>query len=426
MQLVLEFPPPWQLKDGPDGQRLAVLPGPSLPLAIATWSPLVLRPLDGAARLAQASREGLPAAASVRPGKTLDHVTRAGWPFATLGAEVLGDDGRLLECRLCVVFSFLEHAAVVVVRTPSREEHARLESQLLAILASGRPAWQQHASLAEQMDLGPLPSFAADIVPPPLQQAHQLLDAGQPRPALEILEAVVAADPSLSTAHDLIGVARGRLGEHEAAAAAWERALSLAPDRVGARYNLGQVRFLGGDFAAALTAFQRVVDLVPTDFRGLRKVVQCLFALERYDDAHAARAELRRRWLASPDPGARMIHEYVFDQFAGPRFRIHAFETLQPRDPSMYPMFAFRAVDTNEHPLPYAVVVETGEEAKRAGTPYVLGVERRGVLQVLATVGELPDYPELKRWVLATMKDDASAGNFSAQGAVESAEDTSA
>lgn len=426
MQLVLDFPPTWQLKDGPDGQRLAVLPGPSLPFAIATWSPLVLRPLDSAVLLAQSSRGGLAIAASVRLGRTLEHTTRAGWPFTTLDAEVLADDGRLLECRLCVLFTFLEHAAVVVVRTPSREERARLESEVLAILASGRPAWQQHASLAEQLDLGPLPSSSPDTAPPPLQQAHQLLDAGQPRPALEILEAVVAADPSLSTAHDLIGVALGRLGEHEAAAAAWERALSLAPDRVGARYNLGQARFLCGDFAAALTAFQRVVDLVPTDFRALRKVVQCLFALERYDDAHAARAELRRRWLASPDPGARMIHEYVFDQFAGPGFRIHAFETLEPRDPSMYPMFAFRAVDTNDHPLPYAVLVETGEEAKRAGTPYVLGVERRGVLQVLATVGELPDYPELKRWVLATMKNDASARKASALSAVESSEEPSA
>ena len=108
------------------------------------------------------------------------------------------------------------------------------------------------------------------------------------------------------------------------------------------------------------------------------------------------------------DPRARFITEYVFDQFKGDGFWVHALETLRPRNPSMYPVLTFRAVEVHghhDHPLPATVLVETSDQAKQAGTPFVLAVKAGPQYRVIGASKGLPPYAELKVDVLRLLTD---------------------
>src|SRR5262249_52354344 len=93
------------------------------------------------------------------------------------------------------------------------------------------------------------------------------------------------------------------------------------------------------------------------------------------------------------------LAEYVFDQFAADGFFVHAVETLRPNDPEL---LAFRAMTGPSHDiaLPAAVVVETSEIARAAGTPYVIAVMTATGRRVVASRGTLPPYTQLKAEIL--------------------------
>jgi hypothetical protein len=114
----------------------------------------------------------------------------------------------------------------------------------------------------------------------------------------------------------------------------------------------------------------------------------------------------RRAWETTTDPRARLVTEYVFDQLAGDGFWVHAVETLRPQDPALYPVLAFRAFHHEpERALPAAVVIETSEQAKSAGTPFVIAVIAGSVYRVIRAVAVLPPYAELRPEVLRLLGD---------------------
>jgi hypothetical protein len=123
------------------------------------------------------------------------------------------------------------------------------------------------------------------------------------------------------------------------------------------------------------------------------------------------------------DSAPRFITEYVFDQFAVPpaaaggQFEgsgvwIHAIETLRPRDPSIYPVLAFRAMHhhgDHDHALPASVLIETSEQARSAGTPFVLAVQAGPRYRVIGATQQLPLYPQLKADVLTLIGEALAA-----------------
>ena len=66
-------------------------------------------------------------------------------------------------------------------------------------------------------------------------------------------------------------------------------------------------------------------------------------------------------------------------------------------------LLTFQAIEIHghhEHPLPATVTVETSDQAKQAGTPFVLAVKAGRQFRVVGMSKDLPPYPELKADVI--------------------------
>ena len=78
------------------------------------------------------------------------------------------------------------------------------------------------------------------------QDGAELIVDHQPERAVEVLEALIAADPSNEYAYFFLGSAHYELRHYEKALAAYVTALKLAPTYVGAMINAGHtLRMLG-------------------------------------------------------------------------------------------------------------------------------------------------------------------------------------
>jgi len=439
MRLSLTFPstsPTWTFKEGPNDQLAAILGGGggALPELVITYGPIIVRPDEPRPWMEQTARGDVPRESKVTIGRTGEGVTAVGWPLRFVEAEVVNARGELTEVRLCAFYTFMEHASVAIVRAANRAGMEAHGKAVLAILGSARPDWTgEPACLAEVWDLAPprkavaqnKPRLAAPVRndaelaaalaeteaalaanPTALDHVRRgglLLELERPGDALDALRAALALEPTLERAHYLSGVALGDLDKHAEAIAAWEKALALSPDRVDTVYNLAQARFFLKEFEAALVGFQTVARLDPDDFMTTRKIAQCLYALDRYDEGAAARVRFRELWGSTRDPRAGFITEFVFDQFQADGFWVHALETLRPRNPSVYVLLTFQAIEIHghhEHPLPATVTVETSDQAKQAGTPFVLAVKAGRQYRVVGMSKDLPPYPELKADVI--------------------------
>ena len=389
MRLALSFPPSlrWIHKEAPSNQRAAILPGEPVPELVITYGPLLLRPDEPRAWMERTAREAPPGARATL-GRTIEGTTRAGWPLQLLEATISDANGTLVEARVCAFYTFLEHAAVATVRA---QNSARLEAHgatVRAILESGLPDWRANpASLVEAWDLVPRRRRRAA---PPVAIQDEL------RSALDSVRAALALDPSSEAAHYAHGVVLGAAGQHAEAIEAWQRVLATSPADPDTHYNIGLAHYLLAHHADALAAFQRAHEHAPGDFFILCKLAQCFYALGRYDEGIAVREQIRASWASSADPRVRLVSEYVYDQFSEDGLRVHALESLREAGGPVRPLLAFRAIGSDELPLSITLVVETSEPARRAGTPFVLGLVAGRDYRGVGTLRELPAYPTLK------------------------------
>jgi tetratricopeptide (TPR) repeat protein len=97
-----------------------------------------------------------------------------------------------------------------------------------------------------------------------LQEARQLLAAGQLPEAIRSLQEWIATQPADAEAHALLGVALGMQGDTAAAARSLETAIQFDPQQPTFHFNLGQVREKQGDPSGAVTAYQAALQLNPT------------------------------------------------------------------------------------------------------------------------------------------------------------------
>jgi len=109
-------------------------------------------------------------------------------------------------------------------------------------------------------------------------RARACLDANRFDEACKVLESVRDRDPFCEEAHFLYGRALRALGRRDEAEGAFRRAVFLDPDFALARYELGFLRHLQGDFAAAVREYQRVLGSLSS--RGTRARKSGTLALE--------------------------------------------------------------------------------------------------------------------------------------------------
>ena len=97
----------------------------------------------------------------------------------------------------------------------------------------------------------------------PLTQGRALLEHGYLREAIAELSAAASGTENLAEANNLLGLAYDRLGDHRAAAEAYQRALVVAPKDAVLLANLGYSLYLSNDFPGALKRLREASRLAP-------------------------------------------------------------------------------------------------------------------------------------------------------------------
>lgn len=95
------------------------------------------------------------------------------------------------------------------------------------------------------------------------QEAVALLQQDRLEEGVRLLESVVERAPDVTAPHIDLGVAYGRLDEHDKAEQSLQAALALAPNHPAALNELGIVYRRTGKFDAARTSYQRALDIHP-------------------------------------------------------------------------------------------------------------------------------------------------------------------
>lgn len=167
---------------------------------------------------------------------------------------------------------------------PTAEEVARLRA--LGYLGGGRAPESSRAvpfaRLARSLEV--------------LGRAREAVAAGRAAEALPKLEAVVAELPQAQLAWQLLGSARAEVGQVEAAAAAFGRAVALDEADPVSWLGLGNIRLLKGDAAGAIDCYRR--------------------SLRADADQPEANLNLARAWLEMGQPAEAAVHLRRFLELA--------------------------------------------------------------------------------------------------------------
>jgi tetratricopeptide (TPR) repeat protein len=117
------------------------------------------------------------------------------------------------------------------------------------------------------------PTGASTLVMPPqvptsdatLRKAIDLLTVGDTARARAMVMPVLARNPDLAPAHEILGLIDASDGAFNAAIASFERAVELNPNNGTALTKLGDVHLLLGDRVTARGYFERALSILPDD-----------------------------------------------------------------------------------------------------------------------------------------------------------------
>lgn len=100
-------------------------------------------------------------------------------------------------------------------------------------------------------------------LPRDYDNALLLMQSGDYRAAVPVLQRFIAEQPSLAGPHLNLGIAHQKLGETEASMEALTKCIELNPSSAVAHHQLGIVYREQGDFDAALNAYRTSLELDP-------------------------------------------------------------------------------------------------------------------------------------------------------------------
>lgn len=176
----------------------------------------------------------------------------------------------------------------------------------------------EQAALARASDAEPwLVAARTGQIPLPdvMQQAQTLLAQGNAIAAAGLYEAWIGhtASPLLHVACFNWGTTLTAAGQHEAAEAAYQRALALDSTLVPARLNLGHMLERRGDTAGALATWRAVFDAAPLptvdlQLHALNNSARLLESLRRYPESEALMRRSLQLKAAQPDVIQHYVH----------------------------------------------------------------------------------------------------------------------
>lgn len=119
----------------------------------------------------------------------------------------------------------------------------------------------------------------------PLSQGRALLENGYTNEAIAELSVAAVTGPDLVEAHNLLGLAHDRRGQHKRAQEFYERALSVAPQNARVLNNLGHSLYLDDRYSESLSRLKTAARLAPTDNAVANNLALVYGRLGKYEDA---------------------------------------------------------------------------------------------------------------------------------------------
>lgn len=137
-----------------------------------------------------------------------------------------------------------------------------------------------------------------------LSQGRALLDRGYNSEAIRELSIAAVNGTNLVEANNLLGLAHDRLGNHAAARAYYERALSVAPNDARVINNLGYSLYLDDRYKDALSKLKTAARLAPESAEIYNNLGFVYARLNKYDDALKSFARAGGDFYARVQTGA--------------------------------------------------------------------------------------------------------------------------
>lgn len=150
------------------------------------------------------------------------------------------------------------------------------------------------ASLLHAVELDPQSAVAHALL------AETYIDLGAPDRALQMAEQALALDPTDYNVQRNYGyVLEWGYAEYDEAIQAYERALQLAPSRAYIAFNLADLYYREGDYAAEVELLQAVVDQNPENASAHYRLAVALY--RDLGEVEQARAAVERCTAIAPD-----------------------------------------------------------------------------------------------------------------------------
>jgi Flp pilus assembly protein TadD len=137
-----------------------------------------------------------------------------------------------------------------------------------------------------------------------LSQGRALLEHGYNAEAIRELSIAAVNGSNLVEANNLLGLAHDRLGNHAAARAYYERALSVAPNDARVINNLGYSLYLDDHYKDALSKLKTAARLAPESAEIYNNLGFVYARLDKYDDALKSFARAGGDFYARAQTGA--------------------------------------------------------------------------------------------------------------------------
>ena len=131
---------------------------------------------------------------------------------------------------------------------------------------------------------------AAGIAPSEarLARADIFAKQGRTQEALDMLDKVIAAEPTNAVAVFQKAAIQDHAGKGDEAIAGYKKAVEIDPNYSAAWYELGVIAYNKGDYNGALAAYQNVVRIDPNNYTAQANLASTYRQIERYGEANAA------------------------------------------------------------------------------------------------------------------------------------------
>lgn len=176
-------------------------------------------------------------------------------------------------------------------------------------------------------------------------------------------------------------------------------------------FNIGLMQQLSEDYKAANETFEKHIELYPTDFHAISKLIQSYYAIEEFDKAIPYKQKLYK----AHEDGIlidQMKEMFCFDQFIWNGRRVMVFENFDEPDDFLFVKHHFYVLD-EQGDVDYRIDSESSVAIRMNNTKYVLCLVKNESHYTYwhYLFNDDYQYPELKEAVLDILNKKVKPGS---------------